>query len=359
MYGGYFGKKWNETTVENDDDWYMVTKVAVQCIVNNTPPKTVFQVPNRIANSDKALGFTLADIQRRGTKILDECEKLYWYAKNGTENYTTAKIELEKSGSLYESGNYMVQNYTLIGNKEISSYDISLRNFPTGTIYEKTDANVVKVKIPKTSINTDYTGVVMITNANVETYPCFYCEAKNDDYQDYIVIADPYEITSTRTTQNVDGHTSTLNIIKSDKEDEKPISDVIFNAKYENGENIGNYTTDKNGKITISKLKAGKVILTETATNSSYILDKTPIEVTLAYDTITDIEITNEHKKGNLKVYKVDKDNNKVVLGDVEFDLYSDEYKRVIGTYKTNVNGEFTVENLRTRFLSVNRKENK
>lgn len=350
MYGGYFGKKWNQTTVENDDDWYMVTKVAVQCIVNATPPKTVFQVPNRIANSDKALGFTLADIQRRGTKILDECEKLYWYAKNGSEDYTTAKIELEKSGSLYEVDTYIVQDYVLSGNKDISSYNVTLRNFPEGTIYDKS-GNTVKVKIPKASIDNNYTGVVMITNAKVETYPCFYCQAKNDDYQDYIVIADPYEITSTRAIQEVEGNTATLNVIKSDEEDKKPIADVTFNIRYENGENLGNYTTDENGKITIPKLKAGKIIIKEDTANLDYILDETPYEVTLAYDTITNIEITNEHKKGDLKIYKVDKDNHKIALGNVEFDLYSNEYEKVIGTYKTSVDGEIFIENLRTRFL--------
>ena len=106
MYGGYFGKKWNETTVETDDDWYMVTKVAVQCVVNHTAPKTVFEVPDHIANSDSKAGLTLSDIKRRGKKILDECEKLYNYAINGKDNFVRATAQLEKNGDLYESGNY-------------------------------------------------------------------------------------------------------------------------------------------------------------------------------------------------------------------------------------------------------------
>ena len=350
MYGGYFGKKWNETTVETDDDWYMVTKVAVQCVVNHTAPKTVFEVPDHIANSDSKAGLTLSDIKRRGKKILDECEKLYNYAINGKDNFVRATAQLEKNGDLYESGNYMIQNYTLVANKEIASFEVSLRDFPTGTTYEQADGNVVKVKIPKSSINRDYTGIVFITNAEVKNYPAFYCEAKNNEDQDYIIIADPYELTSTRATLDVDSHKSTLNIVKSDKEDGKKIAGVVFSAKYSDGdrESLGNYTTDSNGKITIDHLRPGKLVLTEVSTNSQYILDSTPIEVTISYDKVHDIEITNEHKKGDLKVYKVDKDNHKVALGDVEFNLYSDEYKKVIGTYKTNANGEFTVENLRT-----------
>ena len=34
----------------------------------------------------------------------------------------------------------------------------------------------------------------------------------------------------------------------------------------------------------------------------------------------------------------VDKDNHKISLGNVEFDLYSEEFKKVIGTYRTDVN---------------------
>ena len=58
-------------------------------------------------------------------------------------------------------------------------------------------------------------------------------------------------------------------------------------------------------------------------------------------------ENENEHKKGNIKVYKVDKDNKRVVLGNVEFDLFSEEFNKVIGTYRTDVNGEITINNLR------------
>ena len=65
----------------------------------------------------------------------------------------------------------------------------------------------------------------------------------------------------------------------------------------------------------------------------------------------------NERKRGNLKVYKVDKDNNKVVLGHVLFDLYSYEQDKVIGTYRTDVNGEIYLENLRVADYALIEKE--
>lgn len=52
-------------------------------------------------------------------------------------------------------------------------------------------------------------------------------------------------------------------------------------------------------------------------------------------------------KNGNLKIYKVDKDNQNILLGSITFDLYSEEEGKVIGTYTTDENGEIYIENLR------------
>ena len=104
----------------------------------------------------------------------------------------------------------------------------------------------------------------------------------------------------------------------------------------------------KIGIATFSNLKPGKYTLVEVATNDNYILDTTENKVDVGYDVTVTKEITNKHKEGNLKVYKVDKDNNEIRLGNVKFDLYSVELDKVIGTYTTNVDGEIYIENLRT-----------
>ena len=95
----------------------------------------------------------------------------------------------------------------------------------------------------------------------------------------------------------------------------------------------------------------GDYILKETATNSKYILNKKEFDVNVEYNETATKDITNEHKKGNLKIYKVDKDNHKIALGDVKFDLYSEEFKKVIGTYATNTDGEIQINNLRIRTI--------
>lgn len=69
MYKGYIGVNWQNTSVECDDDWYFVTKTVIHCLVNNTKPSTVYQVPNRIANSDKPFA-TLDDVKEEDKKFL-------------------------------------------------------------------------------------------------------------------------------------------------------------------------------------------------------------------------------------------------------------------------------------------------
>ena len=94
-------------------------------------------------------------------------------------------------------------------------------------------------------------------------------------------------------------------------------------------------------------LYQGNYRLKEIATNENYVITNSEFEVSVQYNEKKVIEIQNERKRGNLKIYKIDKDNNNIVLGNVEFDLYSEELKKVVGTYLSDVNGEIYIENLR------------
>lgn len=109
----------------------------------------------------------------------------------------------------------------------------------------------------------------------------------------------------------------------------------------------------KTGEITIDKLRPGTVIAKELETDENYILNDEKQEIYLSYADTQVKSIENERKRGNLQVYKVDKDNNKVVLGNVEFDLYSHEQQKVIGTYNTDVNGMIYLEDLRVANYSL------
>ena len=345
LYFGYIGVDWRDTTVECDDDWYFVTKTVVHCLVNGKSPKETYKVPTWITNSDKEAGLTLKDVQRRGQKVLNEAEKLYNKCLSSNEKYEEAKVSIAKSGNTYTEGNYEVQNFKINSNKALGSYDVTLSKFPTGTTYEK-NGSTLKVKIPRANITGDIDGY--LTNVQVETCGAFYAEAYNDDFQDYIIAADPYEITSARTPFELTTAKSIIKVEKTDEDTNKPIAGVTFQLKNQAGTVVQNATTNEKGIATFSNLRPGKYIVVETTTNDNYILDTTENEVTVGYDTTITKELTNKHKEGNLKVYKVDADNNEIRLGNVQFDLYSVELDKIIGTYTTNVDGEIYIENLRT-----------
>ena len=347
LYFGYIGVDWRDTTVECDDDWYFVTKTVVHCLVNGKSPKETYKVPTWITNSDKEAGLTLKDVQRRGQKVLNEAEKLYNKCLSSNEKYEEAKVSIAKSGNTYTEGNYEVQNFKINSNKALGSYDVTLSKFPTGTTYEK-NGSTLKVKIPRANITGDIDGLIYLTNVQVETCGAFYAEAYNDDFQDYIIAADPYEITSARTPFELTTAKSIIKVEKTDEDTNKPIAGVTFQLKNQAGTVVQNATTNEKGIATFSNLRPGKYIVVETATNDNYILDTTENEVTVGYDTTITKELTNKHKEGNLKVYKVDADNNEIRLGNVQFDLYSVELDKIIGTYTTNVDGEIYIENLRT-----------
>lgn len=347
LYYGYIGVDWRDTSVECDDDWYFVTKTVVHCLVNEKSPKETYTIPSRIASSDVESGLTLKDVQRRGQKVIDEAEKLYNKCLNSNEKYEVAKVSINKSGDTYTEGNYEVQNFKISSNKALGSYDVTLSKFPSGTTYEK-NGSTLKVKIPRANITGDIEGLVYLTNVQVETCGAFYAEAYNSEFQDYIIAADPFEITSARTTFNLTTAKSIIKVEKTDEDTKEPIAGVTFQLKEMDGTVVQNATTNEKGIATFSNLRPGKYIVVETATNDNYILDTTENEVTVGYDTTITKELTNKHKEGNLKVYKVDADNNEIRLGNVQFDLYSVELDKIIGTYTTNVDGEIYIENLRT-----------
>ncbi len=128
--------------------------------------------------------------------------------------------------------------------------------------------------------------------------------------------------------------------------------------KYENGENIGNYTTDTNGTISVSKLRQGNVIVKEIEVPGKYILDESSKYVSLQYNSTSNLEVTNDLKRGNLKVIKIDKDNNEIKIPNVEFQLL-DSNKKLIGTYITDKNGEINIEGLKIgNYILKETKEN-
>ncbi len=169
--------------------------------------------------------------------------------------------------------------------------------------------------------------------------------------EDFILNSEKFDITVEWNKTTIKTITNSykrgnLKIIKEDIETEEPVEGVTFKLIDTDGNVVQEGTTDKNGEILFENLMIGKYQLKETETNQKYVLKTETTEVEIEYNQTKIQEIKNEKKKGSLQLYKVDKDNHKMVLSNVTFELYDKELEKLVGTYTTDKNGEIFVDNL-------------
>ena len=195
---------------------------------------------------------------------------------------------------------------------------------------------------------TDSNGILMFNNIRTGNYKLKEVET-NKNYVLNTSIFDvkvEYGKTTIKDITN-EYKKGNIKINKIDAETLKGIEGVTFELQKKDGTVVATATTNDRGEAFFNNIRIGEYNLKEVKTNINYILNTANFEVAIEYNKTINKEITNEHKRGNLSVFKVDKDNNKITLGNVKFDLFSYEFNKVIGSYVTNVDGEIHINNLR------------
>ena len=338
--------------VENYLDAFVATKQAIYCIIYNREPSTYFKGGDA-----------------RGEAIKNAIVRLVDIGRNGSQTPVNTDITTNKIGTFKEDGEYYSQEYSVNSPVETSQYIIKNTNgLPNGskiTNMSNNEQNTFsgnehfKVRVPKSQITTDL-DITILLQAKCKNYPVFYGKSTVPGTQDYLLTFDPFGDITGIAKLNVKANTGKIKIVKNDMDTNKPIEGVTFQLSKKDGTVIANSTTNSNGESTFTNLYPGSYVLKEISTNANYILNEKAFDINVEYNKTTSQTITNEHKKGNIKVYKVDKDNKKVVLGNVEFQLYSEEFKKVVGTYYTDVNGELEIKNIRTgNYKLIETKTNK
>ena len=326
--------------LENQYDAFVATKQAIYRVLDGRDANTFYN------GGDS-----------RGQAIKNAIVRLVDIGRNGTQTPVNTDVTTNKVGGFVEDGDYYYQEYSINSPVETSEYTITATNgLPDGAQITNMSNNVqstfsgsehFKVRIPKSSLSNDI-NIVIALQAKCKTYPVFYGKTTVPGTQDYLLTYDPFGDVAGRADLNVKTNTGKIKIIKNDEDTNEPIQGVTFQLTKDDGTVIANATTNENGEATFPSLYQGNYILKEIATNDNYILSNAEFDVNVEFDKTTTKTITNEHKKGDLTVYKVDKDNNRIALGGVTFDLYSEEFDKVIGTYVTDENGEIHVKDLRT-----------
>lgn len=329
--------------VENDDDAFVATKHSVYSILYDIDVRAYYK------GGDE-----------RGNKIVDAIERLTNEGRYGTETPNSSEIQADKVGEFKQdniNSNYYSQEYKVSAEVNIREYIVNgISGFPEGSYITDMSNNSktnfyenehFKILVPKANIKQNYNGKISIIGKCL-VYPMFYGHSPDETLQNYILAFDAWGDVNGTGNLNIDAYKSSIKVVKVDAETKNPIEGVEFNFRYAEGQNIGNYKTNSQGCIELRNQRQGKVIVTEVATKSEYILDDKEREIVLDYNDSRTMTIENEHKRGDLKVYKVDADNNKITLGGVKFALYSYEFNKITGHYTTNANGEISIKNLRT-----------
>ena len=344
IINGFPYKTAGQLGLANDLEAFQATKQAVYCILYDFDPYTRFRSAEQGADS-------------RGDAIRTAIINMVNEGRHGSQQPSDPDVKLTPSGSLYEDGNYYTQKINVSSAVQMANYTITATaNLPQGTIITNSNGTQTNnfngnesmyVKIPKSQMNKDISNAIINVQGKCKTYPVFYGKTRQSSTQNYALAFDPFGDGVGRTTLNIKTNTGILKINKTDSETSKAIEGVTFSLTKEDGTVVASATTNANGVATFTGLYQGNYKLKETSTHKNYVLNTATFDVNVEYNKTTTKDITNDHKKGNLKIYKVDKDNHKIALGNVKFDLFSEEFQKVIGTYTTNVDGEITINNLR------------
>lgn len=349
---GYPYKTPSQMGVETEEDAYMTTKQAIYAIIFNR------DVTSQYRGKDT-----------RGQKMVNAMVNLVNIGRYGTQTPEQSNLGVTKVGNLTESGDYYYQEFKVTSSVNISEYKIlSTSNMPTNSYIANMSGNKTdkfsgtehfKLMIPKTSLNVDISNVAIRVQGKCKTYPVFFGKSPVSSWQDYAVTFDPYGDDNAVVQFSQKTNVAKIIVNKQDEETKQPIANTTFQLCKKDGTVIANATTNSKGIVEFTGLYQGSYILKEIASNEKYVLDTKEINIELNYAETKTLTVTNEHKKGNLKVFKVDKDNSNVTIGGVIFDLYSEEFNKVVGTYTTNANGEISIDGLRIRKLLFNRKSYK
>jgi uncharacterized surface anchored protein len=141
----------------------------------------------------------------------------------------------------------------------------------------------------------------------------------------------------------------TLLIRVKDSVTKEPISGAVFTVKLSGGADLGEFTSDAGGSISLPKLPKGSYIITQVSAPTGYLVATGTKYQMVNYVNTFAVDFENQPKSG-LYIVKVDADT-KALLKDAKFHVYQDS--TLIGSFTTNADGAFSVPNLEPGWYTV------
>lgn len=351
LKNGYPNVSPEQLGVETEDDAYLATKQAVYWVIKyrNVEGGNAYNVYTHFrAGETEINNQNLDDIQRRGKKVIDAIYNLvniaFW-----NEQEVQQDPEIVDVGQYEEDENpeYCIKRYQVtdtgidaevrITGIEWKSQKLLIVDENENPKTEFKPGDIIKVMIPKKEILENSKLKIYYTKT-MEDFPVYYTASKIEGRQNYVILLDKTRESTGTINFDVGGEKSELQIVKIDAETSRPLEGVTFSITYEDGK-VFTCTTDENGIANCKGLYQGKVVIKETATKEGYILDEQETELELGYKEFCILSFSNSHKKGEINIRKVDKDDNNINLEGVEFDII-DETGNIIDHLVTDSQGK-------------------
>jgi len=129
-----------------------------------------------------------------------------------------------------------------------------------------------------------------------------------------------------------------LEITKVDKDNpEVVLEGVMFKITDKDGFEY-EVTTNEQGIANVENIRVGNINIKEIKTKEEYRLLENELDVEIKWNETIGVTIENEKLKGQVEIYKTDKDDSNIKIPNVEFEIL-DESNRVIDKIVTNENG--------------------
>ncbi len=141
-----------------------------------------------------------------------------------------------------------------------------------------------------------------------------------------------------------------IGIIKIDSETKKPLENAVFKVEKIDGTYEKEYTTDKNGEITLSDLEPGVYTVTEISAPDGYVTDRESRTFEAVADGSVQLVFTNT-KKPNLTIYKIDSSTGEP-LADAVIRISNLSGSQTLDK-TTDENGKIVLENIAEGIYTV------
>ncbi|MDR2671290.1 MAG: hypothetical protein LBC26_06185, partial [Oscillospiraceae bacterium] len=226
-----------------------------------------------------------------------------------------------------------------LNNLEIVKLDSITHNPLSGAMFTVTKANGEHIG----SYRTDSAGKILIPEIEEGTYVISETAAPDG----YILNEAPQNVNVSGgklvSVEFLNKPLSGIEIVKLDAVTRRPLPGAEFTVAKADGERVGTFRTEADGKVLVSGLDEGVYVVGEISAPTGYQLDESPKNVTVKSGKLTTAEFTDKALSG-IEILKLDAVTKAPLMG-ATFTIERDNGEKV-GTHKTDSAGKIVVSGL-------------